>query len=378
MAARAGLYVHIPFCSAICPYCDFAVVRDSPSGRSQYLSLIEREVSLLAASWETEIETVYFGGGTPSALSPAQFATLATMLRERLPIAPDARWHLEANPEDIEEQRIAAWRAEDVTFLSLGMQSFSDSKLKFLGRRHRGEDAQKALACAQAGGFETVSVDLIFGLPQNRGEDLDLSLEVVDQHEVDHVSLYQLTFHEGTPFDQRRQSGGLVELDNDRQADLYLELLEQLGRCGLTPYEVSNLARSQQHQSRHNRKYWRRDPYLGVGLGAHSFDGQRRWWNVRDWKGYVARLEDGQLPQEEIETLTSEEARQETIMLALRTTAGLDLDQLKRDFGFDLAAQRPRAYEQWRQSGHLIQDGVILRPQLHGLLVADAIARDFF
>ena len=373
-SATAGLYVHVPFCSAICPYCDFAVktVRDGET--LSFVEAVCQEIALWN-EWSTSIDTVYLGGGTPSLLDPTLLAKLLEQARDRLPIAADAKVFMEANPEDVTAPLLDAWSTMGVSTLSLGVQSFVDVELRSLGRRHDASSAERAVDQALAAGFETVSVDLIFGLPGQDTRTLNASLDVVERLRPMHISGYQLTIHQGTTFARWRERGKLVELGEQAQWELFDHLHQRLADMGLHAYEVSNFSRGSQHRSEHNQKYWRHAPYLGIGPSAHSFDGHRRWWNHATLTTYLTAVGDGQRPLADTEELTRDQLALERVMLGLRTTDGVDLAALSADLDVDLIALNRTLIN------NLVEEGVLglhqswLRPSRRGLAQADGIAQ---
>jgi coproporphyrinogen III oxidase-like Fe-S oxidoreductase len=402
-----GLYLHIPFCSAICPYCDFAVLTGGPRQRAAFVDSLLAEIALWrgdAERWGT-FDSVYLGGGTPSALAPADLARLLAAVRAELPVTPDAWLGLEVNPEDVAAPTLTAWRDLGVTMLSLGVQSFDAATLRFLGRRHGPEQARQAVEMALAAGFPTVSIDLIYGesaeMPRQRSSpgadpvpgdaansagstdepgqaalvrwqrDLDAAVALAP----DHLSCYQLTLHEGTPFGFRAARGALAELPQEDQAALFRLTHTFLAAHGYTGYEVSSFARHPGHESRHNRKYWDHTPYLGLGPSAHSFDGRRRWWNERKLHAYQAKLAGGERPVAGGEDLGPRDLALEEVMLALRTASGLDLAGFARRHGFDLAARNQEVIAGLAAGGLVLRSGERLIPTLDGLAVADSLAR---
>ena len=370
----AGLYLHIPFCSAVCPYCDFAVRVGAPPERERFVRDLIRETALWSGDWRTPVDSVYFGGGTPSLLTGTQLGGLLDAVRANLPLRDDARVFLEANPEDVTREAVAEWRALGVSTISLGVQSFDDRELRFLGRRHDAGRAREALGQCLEADFGTVSLDLIFGLPGQSAETLRASLDAGVALAPNHVSCYQLTVHEGTAFGRRRARDGFEEMPEDEQADRYALVHDVLGRAGLRAYEVSNFARSPRHRSRHNMKYWRHIPYLGLGPSAHSFDGTRRWWNQRGTRAYRSALDEGRRPVAGSETLSVDDLALEALMFGLRTVDGIDLRGFRRRFGIDLAARNRRFIEDCAESGLLALRDHRLAPTLSGLAVADALA----
>src|SRR6185436_8362825 len=249
-----GLYLHIPFCSAICPYCDFAVLTGGPQKRARFVEHLLAEIRMWRSDRDLfpEIDTIYFGGGTPSALAPEQIALVLDTARENLSIRDDAWIFFEANPEDVTPESARAWRDLGVRMLSLGVQSFDAEALRFLGRRHTPEEARRSVEIARDAGFEIVSIDLIYGLPDQPPTIWSRTLAEAVALRPDHISCYQLTIHEGTPFGFRLARGKMTELPEAAQADLFLMTHRFLADHGYPGYEVSNFARSPEHQSRHN------------------------------------------------------------------------------------------------------------------------------
>lgn len=372
----AGLYVHFPFCTSVCPYCDFAVTIAGESRRGAWAEGVVREAAMYSEGG-LEFDTVYFGGGTPSTIPPERLAAIAAGLRQHLDIRSDARWHLEVNPEDVSTEAAAAWKALGFCFVSLGVQSFDDRTLSFLGRRHSGAQAAAAARRLLEAGFETVSVDLIYGLAGQIGGDWRRQLELAVGLGVHHLSCYQLTIHGGTVFGRRRDRGQLRELADDDQAELFFLTHELLADAGRPGYEVSNFASAPGHRSRHNLKYWTHAPYLGLGPSAHSFAGGRRWWNRAKLRLWQAAVDRGALPVEGEERPTPRELLLEHLMLGLRTTDGIDPAAIEERFGVDLVARNGGVVESLCASGHLESSGGRLRPTLRGLAVADTLARSF-
>ena len=253
--AAPGLYLHVPFCSAICPYCDFSVLKAGRPARKRFVEHLIAEAPLAARAWveARPFDTVYFGGGTPSQLPPEDLERVIAACREHLRVAPDAWVFLEVNPEDVTPDACAAWRSLGVRTLSLGVQSFSDDALRFLGRRHRAEQARAAVETALAAGFHTVSVDLIFGLPGQSPEAWQRELATAAALESGHVSCYQLTIHARTRFGVAAKRGQLSEMPEGEQAALFEITHRVLADAGYSAYEVSNFARGRDHESRHNR-----------------------------------------------------------------------------------------------------------------------------
>ncbi len=386
-----GLYLHIPFCSAVCPYCDFSVLKAGAAARKRFVEHLVAEVALAAREWRDPrpFDTVYFGGGTPSLLPAEDLARVLGACRERLALA--AAWvFLEANPEDVTPDACAAWRGLGVRTLSLGVQSFSDEALRFLGRRHIAEESRAAVETAQAAGFDTVSVDLIFGLPGQTTEAWRRELAAAVALGPGHLSCYQLTIHPRTRFGVSAARGQLSELPEEEQAVLFELTHRFLADAGFSAYEVSNFARSREHESRHNRKYWDHTPYLGLGPSAHSLatadasalPAARRWWNELRTPRWESRIAAGERPVEGEESLGPKALATEALMLGLRTTAGIDLDGFTARYGVDLLAANDALVARLAAEGHLVvragpEGGWRLVPTASGLAVADGMATAF-
>ncbi len=374
--AAAGLYIHVPFCTSVCPYCDFAVTIAGGERRAAWTGGVAREAAMYS-DCGLEFDTVYVGGGTPSVLTVDQLATILEALRRHLVVRAGATFFLEANPEDVRPDRAAAWRDLGISFVSLGVQSFDDGELRALGRVHTAADARRAAELLLQTGFETVSIDLIYGLAGRRTEHWRRQLDQAVELGIQHLSCYQLTYHEGTVFGRRLRQGLIREIGDGEQAALFFLTHEVLADAGFAGYEVSNFALAPEHRSRHNSKYWDHTPYLGLGPSAHSFVGGRRWWNLRKLRSWQKAVDSGAVPVEDDERPTVEELVLEALMLGFRTAAGVDLDAVTRRWETDLEGSNATTIENLVASGHLERAGRRLRPTLAGLAVADSLARSF-
>ena len=375
-----GLYVHVPFCGRVCPYCDFAVQTAGRLMRAAYLQSLRDEIRLAAQSWTAELpfDTIYIGGGTPSSLTPETLETLVSWLRETFAIEGSAELTLEANPEDVSDDNVAAWRQLGASRLSLGVQSFDAAALEVLGRAHSPAQAHEAVERSLAGGFDAVSLDLIFAVPGSSADGWRDSLQRSVALRPHHISCYELTVHESTPFFGARQRGELVEASGDAKADLFFATHRFLEEAGYPAYEVSNFARQPMYRSRHNRKYWDHTPYLGLGPSAHSFDGVKsRWWNERRVGDWTDALHGGRLPVAGTESLSAEQLVLEELALSLRTTAGIDLAGVEHRFGVDLIGPNAAVVERMKGAGLIEKDPERLVPTLAGLAVADHLAASF-
>ena len=323
-----GVYVHLPFCRVHCTYCAFAISTDL--GREEeYLEALLREIGTRAAlsgapaPSPAVADTIFFGGGTPSRMSIARLQRINVAVRDRFAVAPEAEFSMEANPEDITPDSLAAWRDLGVNRLSIGVQSFIDAELAPLGRIHGAARAREAVALSVASSVRT-SLDLILGLPQQTRSSFSETLDRAIDLGVGHVSLYMLDLEEGSTLSVQVGRGRATLPEDALVADLYTEAIERLAAGGLRQYEISNFARPGE-ECRHNIRYWTRSEYLGFGLGAHSFVAERRFANTRDIRRYIASAP---AAVDFSESLGAGEARRETLFLSLRQVTGIDYEQV--------------------------------------------------
>lgn len=349
----AGLYLHIPFCRRKCPYCDFFSVETDSGHFHKYAELLTRHLDWAAQKeWSYHLETIYFGGGTPSLLSPATIATILTKVRQNYEIADNAEVTLEANPATISHTTLAGYREAGVNRLSLGLQSCNPKQLAQLGRAHSVRDGIDALNMAREAGFDNLSLDLMFALPDQTLSELDEEIDRYLALAPEHLSCYGLTAEPGTPLHKKITDGTMALPDEDFYAEAFMRIHDRLTAAGYDHYEIANYARDG-YSSRHNMNYWQRCPYLGIGAGAHSFyDDQwgSRWQVPTSLSDYYQALQDHQEPMRCIETFNRESALRETIYLALRTRRGISDGELQQRFGCTLQEAFPEAVEasaQW-------------------------------
>ena len=383
------LYLHVPFCQRRCSYCDFSIAVRKTIPAAEYVAAIRAEVEhgrgagpifltparpfrgaspgISGEQWVDVPPTIYFGGGTPSLLPPDGVASLLTFLLDASArrLSLDAcEVTLEANPEDVTRASADAWRRAGVNRISLGSQSFDDRMLRWMHRVHDAARIGESVKTLRAAGFDNISLDLIFALPQDLerdwGRDLDQALAL----EPEHLSLYGLTVEERTPLARWVSRGATQAPDDDRYADEYLLAHERLAARGYEFYEVSNAARAGRI-SRHNSAYWTGRPYLGLGPAAHSFDGRRRSWNKRAWEEYRRAVSAGESPIESEEVLTEEQRRIESVYLGLRTKAGLPVAVVPSD--------RRAA---WAAAGWGEESDGRIRLTAPGWLLLDTLVRD--
>jgi len=376
------LYIHVPFCARRCAYCDFSIaVRREPPVR-EYLAALRTELSIRSGHHGAEspsnhdtrvfpraslpfgsrLETLYFGGGTPSRLGAGGMRDLVDLVRDYYELEPNAEVTVEANPEDVTSDTIEAWVGAGINRLSLGVQTFDDSVLEWMHRTHSASHARNAFAQARQGGFSNISVDLIFAVPAKLGRSWHRDIGQVLALEPDHISLYGLTAEPATPL-SRWMSRGLVEpMPDDSYADEFLFAHDSATDAGFTHYEVSNFAKPGR-VSRHNSAYWTESPYMGAGPSSHSFDGSSRSWNVAPYAEWVSRLAGGGGATDGVEKLTPANRVTEKIYLGLRTTKGLAFA------GRDLETVCRWSAEGWATIG-----GSMVRLTPEGWLRLDALA----
>lgn len=316
-----GLYIHLPFCRVHCTYCPFAVSTDIGL-QDRYTDALLAEVDARGSG--EAVDSIFFGGGTPSRTARPNLIRIVARLRERFVIDEDAEFSLEANPEDVSDDAVAFWRSLGVNRLSIGVQSFHNAELLPLGRVHGRAQALEAIRIASDSGIRT-SLDLILGLPRQTAQSFVETLETAIAAGSGHVSLYMLDLEEGTALARQVEEGRVSLPDDDLVASLYTMAIDRFCDAGFAQYEISNFARPGQ-ECRHNLRYWRREEYLGFGIGAHSFAGDRRFANTRDIHRYIA----GEREPEFAEVLGEGEVKRETIFLGLRQAAGLNYDDVVR------------------------------------------------
>lgn len=331
----AGIYIHIPFCKSRCRYCDFFSTTQLER-REDYAHAIIAEFIDRQPELNEPIRTIYFGGGTPSQMPVESLRQILEAIRRRGEEAKhstpytDLEITLEANPGDITLEMAQAWRAMGFNRLSIGIQSFDDDLLRLIGRRHTAEQAINAVSIAQQAGFSNISIDLMYALPTQTMEQWQKDVQTALSLGIQHISTYGLIYEEGTALTKLLMDNRLQPVDEDLEMRMYDYLVEQVCANGFLHYEVSNFALPERH-SRHNSSYWNDTPYLGLGAGAHSYDGQCRQWNIADLDGYIQQAMAHEL-QPEVERLSDEDRLTERVMLSLRTSQGVlksDIDMHK-------------------------------------------------
>jgi oxygen-independent coproporphyrinogen III oxidase len=374
-----SLYLHIPFCAKKCRYCDFYSVPYDTVLAENYLNALLKEIDLVNNKYRldgsTQIKTVFIGGGTPSVLSADQLRTLFALLRSSFSIAPDCEWTVECNPESFTKDKALLFLDAGVTRLTFGFQSLDDPELSFLGRIHTADRCRRIIEDPLLARFSSIGVDLMYGLPGQTIGTLEHSLDqIFDSPFVKHISAYELTVADRTPFGRHRSMLPLPS--EEAMSSMTVRLWDILESQGFAQYEVSNFAKAG-HGCRHNCAYWNHEPYLGLGCAAHSFLPPERSANVRDVNRYGAMVNDGRLPREFTEALSADELGMEMIFLGLRTVRGVNEDRIAENCGklFSDFAKKEKLAELISR-GLLFYEKPFWKTTRKGLLMADAIARE--
>ena len=374
VVSGSGIYIHLPYCVSRCEYCSFVVSTDD-SSRDSYLAALEGEAALVARETQgAAFDTVYFGGGTPSRIPLADLGRLHAALARHFRLLPGAEVTLEANPDDVARVPVSAWKEAGVNRVSLGVQSFSDRELAAVGRRHDARAARSALETLLAAGL-SVSGDLILGLPEQTPDTFARSAQELAGSGVDHVSVYLLETEKSRTIEEDRRLRPERYLSDDAQADLWLELSGTLARAGLAHYEISNWARPGR-EARHNLKYWRREPTLGLGVSAHElWDGRRRA-NVSALAVYIESIGKGKRPTALDQPIGAEAAAREKLMLGLRLSDGVPRSELETFVAGSPDSRLRGDYEAWREEGVLEErDGRVLFSERGFLLSNEVLCR---
>jgi oxygen-independent coproporphyrinogen-3 oxidase len=387
-ASRLGLYVHIPFCSSICNYCNFNRGLYDEALKTRYVTALRQEIA--AAPAGLRADTIFFGGGTPSLLDPAEIAAIIHDLRDRFdgpqpPALSEAgresgrvEWEitLETNPETVDRGKLERFREAGVNRISFGVQSFQDEELKRLGRIHSARRARAAVREARAAGFDNVSLDLMMWLP---GQSIETWLGNVDalvDAAPDHASLYLLELYPNAPLKEEMARGGWSLAPDEDAAEMYLQAMERLERAGLEQYEISNVARPGK-ASRHNLKYWTDGEWLAFGCGAHSTRHGVRWKNVSATADYIDRVTSGAAIVSERRVLSANERLEEALFTGLRLTGGVDIEAAGARYETDVWARYGEALRPFAEAGWLIREAGRLRLSRDGMLMANEVMAVF-
>lgn len=367
----AGIYIHIPFCKTRCHYCDFATdVYKSNEIVDRYVSALTKEINNFPT--KVFVDTIYFGGGTPSLLKPNQLETILKAVFDKFEVSKDAEITMEMNPATMTLETVSEFQRLGINRASFGAQTFDDTELKRIGRAHTAQDVRETIELLRKADFTNVSFDLIAGLPRQTLKDWERNLDEAIKLDPEHLSLYLLEIHEGTPLAEQVKSGRQPMPDEDIAGEMYSLMIERVTAAGYRQYEISNFSKSGL-ESRHNNKYWLCEPVYGFGVSAHSFDGKKRWVNERDTNQYVSMIEKGESPVTEINLLTKKQLSSEFAFLNLRLTSGLDLEGYKFRFGIDLRVEFAEDLKRVKEAGLIEFDSGKLKLTPKGMTYSNEV-----
>ena len=369
-----GLYIHIPFCSAICNYCNFNRGLFDPALKARYLSALLTEIG--EAGDGTAADTIYFGGGTPSLLEPSEVAAIIETCRRSWAVAADVEVTLEANPETATAERLGGFRSAGITRLSMGVQSFSDAELRRLSRLHSADKAVAAFHAARSAGFDNISLDLMMWLPQQSVAQWLESVEALVTLGPEHASMYLLEIYPNAPLRDAMARGGWSLAPDDDAAEMYLSGLDRMDGAGYVQYEISNVARPGR-ESRHNLKYWTGGEWLGFGCGAHSTRAGIRWKNRAATEDYISAVAGGGGVAIDRRVLTDQEQLEEALFMGLRLNVGVDLRAVKNLYGVDVWGVYGTELQSFVDAGLLVYDDRSLRMSRQGMLLAHEVMAVF-
>ena len=376
-----SLYIHIPYCVSKCPYCDFNSHVVAVIPEEAYGGALLHELDAYASddAWrDRTVQTIFFGGGTPSTFKPQSIGKILDHVGRKFALQPGCEITLEANPGTVDSAKFAGYRDAGVNRISVGIQSFQPRLLKFLGRVHTAEEGRKALEIVRQAGFENFSFDLIFANPGQSLRELEADLDIAIDYQSPHLSAYNLTFEEGTPFHHEYHCGRMATLTEDQEIAMAELIEDKLRRAGLIRYEISNYALPGRH-SRHNVNYWRSGDYLGVGAGAHSYlqTGtdpilRERWSNEKNPGRYMSGINESGIAITDRENIDRDKAASEFLFLGLRMIAGVSSEVFRSTFGRAPVEFYPKI-ETWREAGLMAEEKGNLRLTAKGLLLANSI-----
>ena len=370
----AGIYIHIPFCKQRCNYCAFYSTT-LYNIREKYVDALCKEIVLRKEyAGSAPIGTIYFGGGTPSTLTMEQLQKICGTIYSTHSVSPTAEVTIECNPDDLTPDFLAQLKQLPFNRISMGVQSFNDTQLKRLGRRHNAQKAREAVHNAREAGYNNISIDLIFALPGSTITEWEHDLDSAIALHPDHLSAYNLTYEEGTPLYRALERGDFAELSEEENVEQFQMLITKMKEAGYRHYEISNFALPG-CESRHNSSYWNDTPYIGCGAAAHSYNGTSRQWNIADIQEYIKGMESGEY-NFEIEQLTEEERYNDTILTRLRTADGLPLEWMKEKFCDRLNRHMQRAAEKEIALGNLKEENGSISLTEKGIFISDAVIRE--
>ncbi|WP_306549839.1 radical SAM family heme chaperone HemW [Daejeonella sp.] len=372
----AGIYLHIPFCKKACHYCDFHF-STSPQYKDQMLHALSQEIDLRKNYLAGEtIETIYFGGGTPSLLSADELQILIGAITDLYEVSPTAEITLEANPDDLNPQKVREFRQTLINRFSIGIQSFFEEDLKWMNRAHTAREAQSSIKRVQDAGFENITADLIYGFPLLNTPKWEHNIQQLIELQIPHISSYAMTVEPATALSSFIKKGEQKPMDEGQSTSQFLFLMDQLIGVGFEHYEISNFAKPGLY-SKHNSNYWEGVSYLGIGPSAHSFNGESRQWNISNNSKYIDQIQLKKIPAE-IEVLTTENRINEYIMTSLRTSKGMSLQKITERFGSDYSNEVRDGLEPFADKNWINLNDQIVTLTTDGKLFADHIASELF
>jgi oxygen-independent coproporphyrinogen III oxidase len=367
----AGIYLHIPFCSQKCTYCDFYSIV-APSKMSEFINALVKEIDSRVTYLNGEqVKTVYFGGGTPSLLREQDWTIVFDSILKNFTLTENAEITLEANPDDLNTEYLSLLKHQGFNRLSIGIQSFDNGHLKKVNRRHTGEQAIQAVRDAQKVGFENISIDLIYGLPNQDFENWKRQLDTAFTLGVQHMSIYGLTFEEKTALWKQKEKGIVIPQPDETMNEMYLYTRQLMQKNGFEPYEISNFAQNG-YRSKHNSSYWNNESYLGLGPSAHSFDGDSRQWNISSLKFYCDSLINNTQYFEK-EELSNNEKLNDYVMVRLRTAEGIDLNFVENEFGLSYKNDLEKYIIPYISSGNAVKEENFIKLTENGILISNHI-----
>ena len=374
LTLMAGIYIHIPFCKQRCNYCAF-YSSTLYNIKEEYTDAVCKELQIRKGYISCEeVKTIYFGGGTPSTLPITLLQKICNTIYTHYNVCKDAEVTIECNPDDLTEEFLAQLRSLPFNRISMGVQSFDDTQLKRLGRRHNADKACQAVRNARMAGYKNISIDLMFALPGSTNTEWEQTINKALSLNPEHISAYNLMYEEDTPMHRALQRGDIDELSEEENLEQFQILIKKIKEAGYRHYEISNFA-IPGHESRHNSSYWNDSTYMGCGAAAHSYNGKSREWNVADIKEYIKGIESG-VRNYEIEHLTEEERYNDTILTRLRTADGIPLKWMEEKFSAELNRHMLTSAQKPIECDNLKKTDEMLSLTEKGIFISDSVIRD--
>ncbi len=367
----SGLYLHIPFCEKKCSYCDFYSIENT-THLETFADTLLAELALRKCVLASPLTSVFFGGGTPSLLSPETIARTTEYIRSNYSVDPLAEWTMECNPGTVTQNTLSAYKLAGINRVSFGVQSLQENELQFLDRIHSADEARAAIVMARAAGFDNVNMDIMFAVPGQTLDTLRSTIEQILALAPDHISAYSLIYEQGTPLYNKLKKGLVVPTPEETDVAMYAYVISTLRAAGYRQYEVSNFALPNK-ECRHNLTYWHAGNYIAVGPSAHGYINGTRYWNYRSLSAWISKVLSGTLPEANSETLTTEEQASEFLFLALRAD-GIPVETFHARFGSNLRTTLQPHLTHWIDAGFVVEESGVLRLSAEGYRVCDEIS----